>query len=108
MKEMPERIYLFDCNDAMMTPLEGDTEYIRKDIVDDMIKTGKVHAFFVSAARYLCVPASSVSGKADKATADEQHFKETSRRPAGQDSTDSHLYSFSTSRCQYQQSAAIS
>ena len=31
MKEMPERIYLFDCNDAMATPLEGDTEYIRKD-----------------------------------------------------------------------------
>lgn len=28
---MPERIYLFDCNDAMTTPLEGDTEYIRKD-----------------------------------------------------------------------------
>ena len=31
MKEMPERIYLFDCNEAMTTPLEGDTEYIRKD-----------------------------------------------------------------------------
>ena len=31
MKEMPERIYLFDCNDAMVTPLEGDTEYVRKD-----------------------------------------------------------------------------
>lgn len=31
MKEMPERIYLFDCNDAMVTPLDGDTEYIRKD-----------------------------------------------------------------------------
>ena len=31
MKEMPERIYLFDCNDAMTTPLEGDTEYVRKD-----------------------------------------------------------------------------
>ena len=41
MKEMPERIYLFDCNDAMTTPLEGDTEYIRKDIVDEMIKTAK-------------------------------------------------------------------
>ena len=38
MKEMPERIYLFDCNDAMATPLDGDTEYIRKDIVDEMIK----------------------------------------------------------------------
>ena len=31
MKEMPVRIYLFDCNDAMVTPLEGDTEYVRKD-----------------------------------------------------------------------------
>ena len=31
MKEIPERIYLFDCNDAMTIPLEGDTEYIRKD-----------------------------------------------------------------------------
>lgn len=31
MKEMPERIYLFDCNETMTTPLEGDTEYIRKD-----------------------------------------------------------------------------
>lgn len=41
MKEMPERIYLFDCNDAMTTQLEGDTEYIRKDIVDKMIKTAK-------------------------------------------------------------------
>ena len=46
MKEMPERIYLFDCNDAITTPLEGDTEYIRKDIVDDMIKTAEDHAFF--------------------------------------------------------------
>lgn len=46
MKEMPERIYLFDCNEALTTPLEGDTEYIRKDIVDDMIKTAEDHAFF--------------------------------------------------------------
>ena len=46
MKEMPERIYLFDCNEAMVTPLEGDTEYIRKDIVDEMIKTAKDHTFF--------------------------------------------------------------
>lgn len=43
---MPERIYLFDCNEAMITPLEGDTEYIRKDIVDEMIKTAEDHAFF--------------------------------------------------------------
>ena len=46
MKEMPERIYLFDCNEAMTIPLEGDTEYIRKDIVDDMIKTAEDHAYF--------------------------------------------------------------
>ena len=29
--EMPERIYLFDYNEAMVTPLEGDTVYIRED-----------------------------------------------------------------------------
>ena len=29
--EMPEKIYLFDCNDAMVTPLEGNTVYVRKD-----------------------------------------------------------------------------
>lgn len=29
--EMPERIYIFDYNDAMVTPLEGDTVYIRED-----------------------------------------------------------------------------
>jgi hypothetical protein len=29
--EMPERIYLFDYNEAMVTPLEGDTVYVRED-----------------------------------------------------------------------------
>ena len=29
--EMPERIYIFDYNDAMVTQLEGDTVYIRED-----------------------------------------------------------------------------
>ena len=29
--EMPERIYLFDYNDAMVTLLEGDTVYVRED-----------------------------------------------------------------------------
>ena len=29
--EMPERIYLFDYNDAMVTQLEGDTVYVRED-----------------------------------------------------------------------------
>ena len=28
---MPERIYIFDYNDAMVTPLEGDTTYVRED-----------------------------------------------------------------------------
>jgi hypothetical protein len=31
-KEMPEKIYLFDYNDAMVTPLEGDTTYVREDV----------------------------------------------------------------------------
>ncbi len=29
--EMPERIYIFDYNNAMMTPMEGDTVYVRED-----------------------------------------------------------------------------
>ena len=29
--EMPERIYIFDYNDAMVTPLEGDTTYVMED-----------------------------------------------------------------------------
>ena len=29
--EMPEKIHLFDYNDAMVTPLEGDTTYVRED-----------------------------------------------------------------------------
>lgn len=28
---MPEKIYLFDYNDALVTPLEGDTVYVRED-----------------------------------------------------------------------------
>lgn len=44
--EFPERIYLFDCNPSLAIKLEGDTEYIRKDIVDDMLKTVKNHAYF--------------------------------------------------------------
>ena len=32
MKEnMPEKIYIFDYNDAMITPIEGDTVYVRED-----------------------------------------------------------------------------
>lgn len=29
--EMPKRIYLLDYNDAMVTPVEGDTVYVRED-----------------------------------------------------------------------------
>ena len=29
--EMPKKVYLFDYNDAMVTPLEGDTVYVRED-----------------------------------------------------------------------------
>ena len=29
--KMPERVYLLDYNDAMVTPLEGDTVYVRED-----------------------------------------------------------------------------
>ena len=32
---MPERIYIFDYNDAMVTPLEGDTTYVREDAFID-------------------------------------------------------------------------
>lgn len=39
--EMSERIYLFDYNEAMVTPLEGDTVYVRKD------------AFIEKACKYL-------------------------------------------------------
>ncbi len=28
---MPERIYIFDYNDAMVTQIEGDTVYVRED-----------------------------------------------------------------------------
>lgn len=44
--EFPERIYLFDCNPSLAIKLDGDTEYIRKDIVDDMLKTAEDHAYF--------------------------------------------------------------
>ena len=39
--KMPERIYIFDYNDAMVTPLEGDTVYVRED------------AFIEKAERYI-------------------------------------------------------
>ena len=29
--EMPERIYIFDYNDAMVTQIEGDTVYVNED-----------------------------------------------------------------------------
>jgi len=36
--EMPEKIYIFDYNDAMVTPLEGDTVYVREDAFIDKAK----------------------------------------------------------------------
>lgn len=30
--KMPEKIYIFDFNDAMVTPIEGDTVYVREDV----------------------------------------------------------------------------
>lgn len=30
-KDMPKKIYLLDYNEAMVTPLEGDTTYVRED-----------------------------------------------------------------------------
>ena len=29
--KMPKKIYLFDYNEAMLTPLKGDTVYVRED-----------------------------------------------------------------------------
>ena len=37
--EMPERIYLFDYNDAMVTPMEGDTVYVREDAFIEKAKS---------------------------------------------------------------------
>lgn len=51
MKELPERVYLFDCNDVLMTKSEGDTEYIRKDVVDDMLATAEDHAYFAGSEK---------------------------------------------------------
>ena len=36
---MPKRIYLFDYNDAMVTPLEGDTVYVREDAFIEKAET---------------------------------------------------------------------
>ena len=33
--EMPKKVYLFDYNDAMVTPMEGDTVYVREDAFID-------------------------------------------------------------------------
>ena len=30
--EAPEKIYIFDYNDAMVTQIEGDTVYVREDV----------------------------------------------------------------------------
>lgn len=49
--EFPEKIYVFD-NPVLDFSLlgenrhESDVEYIRKDVVDDMLKTAEDHAYF--------------------------------------------------------------
>lgn len=30
-RNMPEKIYIIDFNDAMVTPIKGDTVYVRED-----------------------------------------------------------------------------
>ena len=37
--EMPEKIYIFDYNDAMVTPLEGDTVYVREDAFIEKVES---------------------------------------------------------------------
>ena len=46
--EMPERVYLFDYNDAMVTPLEGDTVYVREDAFIDKVADRLFHSSFTS------------------------------------------------------------
>ena len=42
--EMPERVYLFDYNDAMVTPMEGDTTYVREDaFIEKALKSIKTN-----------------------------------------------------------------
>lgn len=43
--DFPERIYLIDCNPAFAIKQEGDTEYIRKDVVDNMLQVAEDHAY---------------------------------------------------------------
>lgn len=44
--EMPKRIYLLGYNDAMVTPLEGDTVYVREDaFIEKVYKWLKNYAF---------------------------------------------------------------
>ena len=43
--DFPERIYLIDCNPSFAIKQEGDTEYIRKDVVDNMLQVAEDHAY---------------------------------------------------------------
>ena len=36
--EMPEKIYIFDYNDAMVTPLEDDTVYVKEDVFIERVE----------------------------------------------------------------------
>ena len=62
--EMPEKIYIFDYNDAMVTPMEGDTVYIRED------------AFIEKAAKWLSnIPIEDMEYKYDEFNTFEGWYK---------------------------------
>ena len=51
--EMPEKIYLFDYNEAMVTPLEGDTVYVREDAFIEKAATWIANRYQANGS-YLC------------------------------------------------------
>ena len=51
--EMPEKIYLFDYNEAMVTPLEGDTVYVREDAFIEKASTWIANRYQANGS-YLC------------------------------------------------------
>ena len=49
---MPERIYIFDYNDAMVTPMEGDTVYVREDAFIEKALANLNEKFYFNNAFY--------------------------------------------------------
>lgn len=44
--EMPKKIYIFDYNDAMVTPIKGDTVYVREDtFIEKACEWLEIHTF---------------------------------------------------------------